>query len=108
MQEKEKLDFIAAEHGKKIHWKESLKLEQEQLTHVEKEIAIIEKKNFAEAEKMDYNVKKATRNLEVTKEKAHLRGVVDNLANNVSAGETSLNPVVRTLAEFLGKLKQFL
>lgn len=52
------------------------------------------------------SVKKATRALEANKEKAHLRVVVDDMLNNVSAGETHLNSVVRTLSEFLGKLGQ--
>lgn len=95
--------MISAEHGKQMHWKESLKLEQEQLVLVEKELADIEKKTFEENEKLHMDVKNATRNLEVTQQKNHLREVVDTMVNNVSAGEISLHSVVRTLSEFLGK-----
>ena len=96
--------MIAAEHGKLMHWKESLKVEQDQLLLVQKEIADLEKEKFEEEEKLHQSYQKATRSLEANQEKAHLKGVVDNMLNNVVAGETSLVSVVKTLAEYLGKL----
>ena len=103
-EEKENLDLIASQHAKQLHWKQTLKFEEEQLEIVQEQVAKVEKDQFEEAEKLDISVKKATRALEASKEKAHLREVVDDLVNNVSAGETSLHSVVRTLSEFLGKL----
>ena len=90
-----------------MHWRDTLKFEEEQLEIVKKQVARVEKEQFDEAEKLDSSVKKATRALEASKEKAHLRGVVDDLVNNVSAGESSLHSVVRTLSEFLGECCDF-
>lgn len=104
--EEEKLQLISAEHSKQIHWRESIKLEKKELDLLVNSIEEMEKKSFQEAEKRDQQIRKAKRDLEVSKEKAHLRGCVDEMVNNTLAGDRSLSPVVKTLAEFLGKKKK--
>lgn len=56
-----------------------------------------------EAEKADFNVRTAKRELSLAQDEAQLRDVVHTLVNNASAGETSYLSVVKTLTEFLSK-----
>ena len=63
----------------------------------------METEKFIEAEKEEQNMRKAKRDLELAEEESHLRKAVDVMVNNVAAGDKSLQPVVKTLMEFLSK-----
>ena len=100
--QEQKCKTISEEHGKQIHLKESLKIE-EQMKNFIKESEEEEKRISQEAEKVELQIRKAKRDLSVAKDESHLRGVVQDMFHNVSAGENSLQPVVRTLGEILSK-----
>ena len=99
------MDFISAEHAKQLNWRDSLKLQEDELQKFNKEIAIQAKEKFAEEEKIDADYRVAKRNMEIAQDEAKLKGTVNAMVNDVSAGEKTLHSVVRTLSEFLSKKK---
>ena len=103
--QEQKCKTISEEHGKQIHLKESLKIE-EQMKNFIKESEEEEKRISQEAEKVELQIRKAKRDLSVAKDESHLRGVVQDMFHNVSAGENSLQPVF--LYIFIWSLISFL
>lgn len=83
--------------------KESLRIESEQLELIKKQAKEENDKLAEENEKVELNVRKAKRDLELAQDESKLRGVVKDMVNDAATGDTSLNGVIRTLSEFLCK-----
>lgn len=107
-EEQEKYEIISTEHAKQILWKESLQIEKEQYDQSMKEALKKVQKQQEEDERQKLQQMKATRDLALAKDEAKRKNVVQDMVNDVSAGSTSLHPVVRTLTEFLGNSMSFL
>ena len=97
------MKLISAEHGKQIHWRESLKIEKEQLDAIKKDAKEKNDKKAAEAEKVELDLRKSNLEISLARDESKLRGVVQDMISNISAGDSSTVNVVRTLTEFLSK-----
>lgn len=106
VEEQQKYKLISDEHAKQLHWEDSLKIEKNQMELFIKQSKIEEAKLEEEARKVEMNFNKAQRELSLSHDEAHLRGVVQEMCNSVAADtdvKTVLLSVARTLNEFLSK-----
>ena len=98
--EEDLYEMISEEHAKQLHWKETLRIEEQQLKAAKKKEAaekeITQKRAMLE--------RKTKNDLELSQEESRRKAVVEDLAQIVATGgDKTNNCIAKALAEFLSK-----
>ena len=101
VQEEDLFQIIADEHAKQQHWKEALKIEDQQL----KAAKARETSDKETVQKRAVLERKTKAELEMSQEDARRKAVVDEVTQSIATGSTDngMHSIARVLTEFLSK-----